>query len=210
MINTFCPFLKEKCKGNECVMWKNEECVLVSFLEHVQEGVPLSEEGMPTLEEGIERSPIILHREEAEVPDWIKKRTPEELAVEMLEFMNKEFPEDEGFSFHTASRYFWENKGVQEFLMPSEARLKIQRAEFLAQREIKRKAEAERKRKLKEEKDEIPSLVGQCVDWAKDNSLKKVTLADVDSFLFEKDLELMPETKRILYAMANVKLKASK
>lgn len=210
MINTFCPFLREKCKGNECVMWKNEKCVLVSFLENVQKGVPLPEEDMSTLEEGIERSPMSLHREEAEVPDWIKKRTPEELAVEMLEFMKKEFPEDEGFSFHTASSYFWESKGVQEFLMPSKTRLKIRRAEFLAQREIKRKAEAERKRKLKEEKDEIPSLVGQCVDWAKDKSLKRVTLADVDAFLFEKDLKLMPETKRTLYAMANVKLKSRK
>ncbi|MGQ9507725.1 MAG: hypothetical protein ACUVTB_07740 [Candidatus Bathycorpusculaceae bacterium] len=83
-------------------MWKNDECVLVSFLERVQEGFSLPAEEVPPLEEGIERSSIIFHRGEAEVPDLIKKRTPEELAAEMLDFIKKEFPEDEGVSYHTA------------------------------------------------------------------------------------------------------------
>ena len=210
MINTFCPFLRETCKGNECIMFRDEECLLVSFLQAVREGAPTPEEGMPSMQEGIERGGLILHREEAEVPDWIKKRTPEELAVEILEFVKKEFPEEEWFGFHLASRYFWESKGVQEYMMPSEVQLKIQRANFLAQKELTKQAEAERKRTLQEEKDELPSLVGKCVDWARINGLNKVTLADVDTFLLEKDLELMHETKRALYSMANLKLKSKK
>ena len=190
-------------------MWKDEKCVLVSFLEQAQEGLPLPEEGMPPLE-GIERSPMILHTEEVEVPDWIKKRTPEELAVEMLDFIKKEFPEEEGMRYHTVFSYFWESKGVQRFLLPSEASLKIQRAEFLVQKEIMKQQEAERKRRLQEEKDELPSLVGKCVDWARDYGLKRVTLADVDTFLLEKDLNLMHETKRALYSMSNLKLKSKK
>ena len=67
-MNTFCPFFKENCKGNECAMFKNEECLIVSFLEHVSEEIP----EQASEEEGIERSGLILHREEAEVPDWIK------------------------------------------------------------------------------------------------------------------------------------------
>ena len=44
MINTFCPLTRDKCKGDECVMWKNEKCILVSFLENVQEGINKPEE----------------------------------------------------------------------------------------------------------------------------------------------------------------------
>jgi hypothetical protein len=179
-------------------MWKNEECLLVTFLQRIQEGVPLSEENVPSSEEGIERTGFFFHREEAEVPDWIKKGTPEELAAEILEFIKKERAE-RGFDYYSASRYFWESKGIREFLMPSEVRSKIQRADFLAQ-----------KRTLQEEKDELPSLVGKCVDWARINNLNKVTLADVDAFLLEKDLDLLRETKRALYSMANLKLKSKK
>jgi hypothetical protein len=70
MINTFCPFLRDTCKGNECMIFRDEECLVVSFLEALREGAPIPEEGMPPMEAGIERSGLILHREEVEVPDW--------------------------------------------------------------------------------------------------------------------------------------------
>lgn len=82
-MKTFCPFFKETCKGNECVMFKNGECLIVSFLQIASEGVPSPE--------GIMTSGIEIRREEAEVPDWIKTRTAEELAVEILEFKKNEF-----------------------------------------------------------------------------------------------------------------------
>jgi hypothetical protein len=208
-MNTFCPFFKETCKGNECVMFKNEECLIVSYCEqYISEGIPeeVSEE------EGIERSGLIPHREEAEVPDWIKKRTPEELAIDILEFKKKEFPEDEEVHFHTVSNFFWKSKGIEAhgYLMPSEAQLKIDRAEFLAEREITRKEEAQKKKRLMEEKEEIPSLVSQVIDWARINGLKRLTLSDVDTYILEKDLDILYETKRALYAMANLKLKSRK
>ncbi|MCQ5373719.1 MAG: hypothetical protein NO515_01650 [Candidatus Methanomethylicia archaeon] len=120
------------------------------------------------------------------------------------------FSEDEGYSYHTAFRYFWESKGVQDFLLPSEARLKIQRVEFLAERELIKESESERKRKLQEQKDELPSLVSQCVDWARANGLKRITLADLDTFLLEKDIDLLHEIKRTLYSMVNLKLKTKR
>jgi hypothetical protein len=187
-------------------MFKNEVCLIVSFLEHVSEEIP--EEASE--EEGIERSGLILHREEAEVPDWIKKRTPEELAIEILEFKKKEFPEDEEVSFHTVSNFFWKSKGVESYLMPSEAQLKIGRAEFLAEREITKKEETQKKKRLMEEKEELPSLVSQIIDWARINGLKRVTLSDIDTYILEKDLDILYETKRALYAMANLKLKSKK
>ena len=206
-MNSFCPFYKENCKGNECVMFKNEVCLIVSFLEHVSEEIPEEE---ISEEEGIERSGLIPHREEAEVPDWIKKRTPEELAIDILEFKKKEFPEDEEVHFHTLSNFFWKSKGIESYLMPSEAQLKMDRAEFLAEREITRKEEAQKKKRLMEEKEEIPSLVSQVIDWARINGLKRLTLSDVDTYILEKDLDILYETKRALYAMANLKLKTGK
>jgi hypothetical protein len=209
-MDNLCPFFKENCHGNECIMWKNQECLLVTFLQRIQEGVPLSDENVPSSEEDIERTGMILHREEAKVPRWLKVSTPKELAAEMLEFKEKEFPEEEKVRFHILSRFFWQNKGVESVFLPSEAQLKIDRANYLAERQIAKEEEAKKKKQLAEEKEELPSLVSRCVDWARINSLKRVTLSDVDTFIMEKELDLLYETKRAMYAMANVKLKSEK
>jgi len=209
-MKTLCPFFKESCHGNECVMWKSEECLLVAFLQRIQEGAPIPEANMSSSEEDIESRRLILHREEAEVPKWLKTSTPEEIAIEMLEFKKKEFPKEEKVSFHTLSRFFWQNKGVHRFLLPPEVELKVERADSLAEREITRREEAQKKKRLSEEREELPSLVSQCVDWARLNSLNRLTLSDVDTYVMEKNLDILNETKRALYAMANVKLKSKK
>jgi len=206
-MENLCPFFKEACHGNECVMWKNEECLIASFLQRISEA---QEKGLPSTEEITGTGGMILHREETEVPKWLKTSTPEELAVEMLEFKEKEFPNEEKVSFHTLSRFFWENKGVERFFLPSEAQLKIERANYLAERQIAKEEDAEKKKRLAREKEELPSLVSQCLDWARMNNLRRLTLADVDTFVMEKELVLLNETKRSMYAIANVKLKSGK
>jgi len=202
-MNTFCPFFKETCKGNECVMWRDEACLIVSFLQIASEGVPSPEQIMET-------SRIEIHREEAEVPDWIKTRTAEELAVEILEFKKKEFPEDEYLGLHTISNFFWENKGIEHYYMPSEIRLKIERANILARTQIHREAEKQKKEQMQKEKEGLPSLVSHCVDWARTNGLKRLTLADIDAYILERNLDILKETRRGLYAIANVELKSRK
>lgn len=200
-MNTFCPFFKETCRGNECVIFRNEECLFVSFLQIVSEGVPS--------EEIIERR-IEFQREEVEVPAWIKTRTPEELAVEMLEFKKKEFPENENLGFHTISNFFWKSKGIERYAMPSDIELKVERANILAQREILKEEEKQKKEQWEKEKEELPSLVSQCIDWARTNGLKRLTLGDIDAYIMERNLDILRETRRALYAMANVKLKSKK
>jgi len=203
-MNTFCPFFKETCKGNECVMFKNGECLIVSFLQIASEGVPSSEEIMETT--GFE-----IHGEEAEVPDWIKTRTAEELAIEMMEFKKREFPDDEYSGIHTISNFFWENKGIEDtYSMPSEIRLKMNKANILARTQIRIEEETQRKEQMEKEKEELPSLVGQCVDWARTHGLKRVTLADVDAYILERNLDILKETRRALYVMANVQLKSKR
>jgi len=202
-MNTFCPFFKETCKGNECVMWRDEACLIVSFLQIASEGVPSPEQIMET-------SRIEIHREEAEVPDWIKTRTAEELAVEILEFKKKEFPEDEYLGLHTISNLFWEKKGIEHYQMPSEIRLKINRANILARTQIHREAEKQKKEQMQKEKEELPSLVSHCIDWARTNGVIRLTLADIDAYIFERNLDILKETRRALYAMANVQLKSKR
>jgi hypothetical protein len=68
----------------------------------------------------------------------------------------------------------------------------------------------QRKERLGKEKEEFPSLVSQCVDWARINGLKRLTLSDLDTYILEKDLDILQETKRALYSMANLKLKSKK
>lgn len=201
-MKTFCPFFKETCKGNECVMFKNGECLIVSFLQIASEGVPSPE--------GIMTSGIEIRREEAEVPDWIKTRTAEELAVEILEFKKKEFSEDENLGFHTISNFFWKSKGIERYLMPSDIELKVERANILARREILKETETQKRERLGKEKEELPSLVSHCIDWARTNGLKRLTLADIDAYIMERNLDILRETRRALYAMANVQLKSKR
>jgi len=202
-MNTFCPFFKETCKGNECVMWRDEACLIVSFLQIASEGVPSPEQIMET-------SRIEIHREEAEVPDWIKTRTAEELAVEILEFQKKEFSEDENLGFHTISNFFWKSKGIERYLMPSDIELKVERANILARREILKETETQKRERLGKEKEELPSLTSHCIDWARTNGLKRLTLADIDAYIMERNLDILRETRRALYAMANVQLKSKR
>jgi hypothetical protein len=152
----------------------------------------------------------MLLREERETPKWLKTSTPEELAVEMLDFKKKEFSEEEYMGFHSISHYFWSNKGVEKFCMSPEIQMKIEKAEMLAEKEIRKDEERQHKERLEKEKIELPSLVSQCVDFARMNNLKRLTLSDVETFMMEKNLDLMHETKRAIYAMANVKLKSGK
>ena len=106
-MNISCPFFKDECRGNECVMWKDEKCLIVTFMENFVR---------PPEEEREERAPIVvghLGLEEKEVPDEIKSATPEELAAELISFAKKEFPDEERVLIHRVSDLFWGSKNVE-------------------------------------------------------------------------------------------------
>jgi hypothetical protein len=198
-MDNLCPFFKEKCHGNECIMWKNEKCYIVSFLQRIAEA---PEEDMSSAEEGAETGRMVSRRG---VPELLETSTPEELAEQMVEFAKKEFPEEK-FGYSHIFHQFWESKGVQQFLLPTEAQSKIERANYLADRLI----DKEKKERLAKEREELPSLVSQCVDWAKITNIKTLRLADVEVFTMEKKLNVLDETKRDIWKAANVKLRSGK
>jgi len=167
-----CPFFRENCHGDECVMWKNEGCLLVSFLSGISEGIT-------HLDKGQELNGAMLERQIVEPPRWLKTSTPEAIAEELVDF-KKEFGEGVR-SVSSISHYYWSNKGVETYLMSPDIQMKIQKAELLADVEIRKDPETQRRDRLAKEKEELPSIVSQVVDFAKDNGLKSLTLADVDN-----------------------------
>ncbi len=143
-----------------------------------------------------------------EVPSEIKFATAEELASKLIAFSKKEFPNEEKIWIRSISQLYWGQKQINKWEMPPDIQLKIEKAEMLAQGQLDQEKETEQKIQLEKEKAALPSLVGSCVDWAKEHGIKRITQADVDAFLMEKDLEVLKQTKKSLYATANVAMKS--
>ena len=203
-MNIFCPLIREKCKGNECVMWVDEKCLLITFMKNFVQ---------PPEEEFEERVslPISYEHEEIsvkEIPEEIKSATPEELAAELISFAKKEFPDEERIWIRNIASLFWRSKNLERWGLPPEIQLKIEKAEMLAQKQLDTERDIKEREQLEKEKAELPSLVNLCVDWVKEHGLKRVTKADVEAFLLEKNIEILPQTQRALYAMVNVQLKS--
>lgn len=201
-MNTFCPFFRDNCRGNECIMFRDGDCLVVKFFQSVSEEHPERGEIVETTRFEIE--------EEAEVPDWLNNFTAEEIASEILEFKKERFPEEEYIHIHTAITLFWEEKGIQRYRMPSEISIKISQADTLASIMYRKEQQNQKKIRMEKENTELPSLVGRCVDWARTNNLKRVTVADIDAYILENELDILNETKRAIYAKTNVDLKANK
>jgi hypothetical protein len=185
-MSSLCPFFKETCHGNQCVMWRDESGLIVGIIGRILASYP---------DETSQEEAIIEERYNNDNPDGLENVNAEFLATELIDYAKKEMPHED---IQSVIQFFWQSKGIHRFISP-EIDAKIQRANHLA---IKQKLDAE--------KGEIPTLVSQLVDWARIKEYKRLTLADVDAFLFEKELTIMHETKRVLYSMANVKLKTGK
>jgi hypothetical protein len=213
LTDKLCPFFKEDCHGNKCVMWHNEECVIVAFLEGMQE-LSMSEKSVHSSQEPTEGTGVILQREVAEAPDWLKTASPEIIAKEILEFKESKFPEvhvgvtlRSRSNFHNFLFTYWTQKGVLKNLMPSEIQVRISEAERLAEQELVKKEQIEKKERLENETEQLPNLVSQFVDWTKPRSIKRPTLTEVEQFVVDKNIDILKETKRSIFIMANEKLK---
>lgn len=211
-MDNLCPFFKEQCHGNQCKMWKDEECLIVNFLSNLQEDNSENQNEQAPQEENIHlESHISSNRYETQqVPKWLKVASPEEIAQQILEFKDEEFKNGEEVRFHMLRNLFWSKKGVEQFFLPPEISMKIQQAEVKAQMQMKKEEDEKKKARLSQERDGLPDIVGQCVDWARTSGLKRLSLSDVDTFTLEKDIDILKETKKSLYSMANVKLKSGK
>lgn len=197
-MTVFCPLFRAECREHECMMFRNEECLFVTFLR----GVSYEDSGP---EEIIESSRFEQSRE-IHVPDWLEEKTAEELAEDILEFQKRRYPEEEFLNMYTITDIYWEEKVEDQHNLPSEIRNKIYNANSFAQSMFRKEKERLKANRLRKEHTELPSLVGQCVDWARENELEKVSEKDVSAFIFERKLEVMPATRRLIYTKANREL----
>ena len=207
-MKSLCPFFNGECKGNQCVMWYNENCLIVNFLQNISIGFERAESTEEVIEEPYQPRFEI---PKPSIPEEIKQTTAEELAVEYVTFLETEFPESELTPHGGNFQLFLNSKNItSHWNLPPDIQIKIQKAEILAREEIKKKIEIEHRLRIEKEKEELPSLISRCIDWAITYGFKKVTLADVDAFLLENELDILKETKRTLYSLTNLKLKAKK
>ena len=205
---SLCPFFNEECKGNQCVMWSDGECLVVGFLYQLKTGF-LSEPDADTF--SMEEPMIRFERPEPEIPDDIKNSSPESLAAEYIAFIETEFPDsDMGHRYGNFDLFLQTKNLTDRWQLPADIKIKIEKARTLAREEIRKRAETERKLRLETEREELPSLVNRCCDWAITNGMKRVTVADVDAFILENEYDIIKETRRALYAMTNVQLKSKK
>lgn len=202
-MNAFCPLIKETCKEKECVSWKDEKCLFFSYLE--SRISDLDAYSRPEFDDFDDEKP-------KQVPSDIKSTTPEKLAEELFAFAKTEFSieADERVWIGNISEHFWKSKKLDKWDLPPDMELKIEKVERIAQQLIDAERQALLEKRLEKEDVELPALVAECVTWAKQHGLKKVTVADVDSFVMKKKLNIHYQTKRNLYATVNLELKTAK
>jgi hypothetical protein len=196
----FCPLIKEECKGDKCVMWfKKEEgegeCLIPLYLDMHSDYL------FHILEE---YDAQVQAREESK-SKVVESATPEELAKELVSFFKEQYPEEQWVDYK--SGVFWESKGVIRDSLPPDLRLKVQKAERLAQEEIDKEWKEEIKERLEKESADLPSLVISCIDWAKSKGLTNLAKMEIETFLSEKNLDLLPQTQKILKTQVNFGLK---
>jgi len=264
---SLCPFFKELCKENQCMMWKDGNCLISGFLQGGLVLDEVEEEGVTSYSGGIS---------EPSIPEYFKSVSAGDIANEYREFIRREFPESTSKSYEIFD-LFLQSKGLdRRYDIPLEINLKVTKARMLVEQEndmlsnaetqlqiekekaelpmlidkfiewlenkglnkarlldvdrfttennldllydttrdiyeiSQTKLEEKRKQKILKEKNEIPSLVDQCVDWARANGLRNVSKADIETFLLEKEYDLTKETQKAVYSLSNTRLKSRK
>lgn len=199
---SFCPFFKEDCKENQCVMWLDENCMVVNFLQKIHTAVP-SDEDLESEPIGYVSEPFT-----TSIPEYIQASTPESLVSDYVTFLRDEFPDSESRPYGMWE-LFIQSKGLSgRFGLPSDTAMKLGKARALADIELSRLRDTERKERLEREQIEVPSLVDKYIDWLDEKKLQKVRLADVSRFTTEFQLDLLRDTERDIYDKAQLKMES--
>ncbi|MEM3538466.1 MAG: hypothetical protein QW193_01115 [Nitrososphaerales archaeon] len=143
-----------------------------------------------------------------EVLKEIQSKDENQLADEMLVFLSKEFPEANMIGYRN-TELFWEQKGIHRWSLEPKLRLKVEKAEAIVRQKLEQERLKKEKEQIEKEKKLLPKLVEECLDWARNNQIKKVTKSNIDYFLIEKEIELTKTSRDALYNQVNFKLRAT-
>lgn len=141
--------------------------------------------------------------DDAAIPSEISDTSPEDLAEKLVEFAKSQTPSKGKIWIPNIARRFWETRMGYQNIGSSEIQEKMCVVENLAQNLI----EQEREMRKKKEVSELPSNTNNCVTWAKNHGLRRITVSDLQVFLSDSGLELLTESQKMLQAQVNLKLK---
>ena len=157
---SFCPLIKETCKGNQCTMWLDEKCLVVNFLSQplftaidddigLEIDLPVSSTSGVTY--GSSRS--------TQTPSWVKDASPEDIVSEYVRYMDREFPDSEPYNVWSI---FLRSIGCYyDYNMAPEIELKLQKARILAETESDKRREVKLQLRRDQEFATMDSLVDQ-------------------------------------------------
>ena len=193
----FCPLIKENCKHESCVFWQ-EKCLFVLFFQNCI--------AKPNVEvyAGAEED-----EDEIVIPDEVKNFSAEQLAELAFSYAQKEVQEEEQkWLFSDFFDEFWNSIGLEDkYDLSNDIRAKIDKAEKITEKKWEKKIADSGRAKFQKEKESLPQLIQDCTKWAKQNGLKRVTQSDISTFLLEKNIDILRETKTMLYSKTNALLK---
>ena len=170
----FCPLIKDECRNEQCVMWGDEECLIIPVLKYFGN----SEEESPDDQTEIEE----------EVPEEIKSATPIELADELMTFYKAH--DLEGNTLYLDPLVltpFWESKGVDKFSAPLEIKAKIIKTEELFDKRLQSELDEAELKVLEKEEAELPALADSCCSLGKRKGAQKSSGSKYRLIPTEKD-----------------------
>ena len=142
--------------------------------------------------------PIDSNKEEEDV---LKKYSIEDLTKEMIEFIKKEYGNIKDDDISIAIRDFWLRKNLKiNYETDPKLTIKIERVRenvfnfFYNERN-------------EEEKNLLPNLLKDCLEWARKEELKKINMSNLNAFLSERGISLNKTNFDILYNKINLELK---
>ncbi|MEM3787060.1 MAG: hypothetical protein QXZ59_06720 [Nitrososphaeria archaeon] len=145
----------------------------------------ISKETEVTTYRGVSRT---LTQASKEALEELQTKSENELAEEALAFFEKSIPTT---GYH-GLELFWENKGINKWMLEPKLRFKVEKVEALVEQ-----------KRIEKEKELLPKLVEECLKWAQDNGLSRITKSNIDYFLIEKNIELTRTSRDVLYNKVN-------
>ena len=166
---------------------------------HLVEGGTANDEPVILFWDPEKERPERVESTKQRIPEEVRVKSVEELAHEMMEFVEKESLDD--VPFHEVGSIFWRKKGLDLFVF-GDPDITLKRVKVEA-RVIKKLEEVE----LKKHKSTLYSIKPKIMEKARKHDLKKLTETDIELFLMEYGITLSRSLKRMLRTLANLELK---
>lgn len=143
----YCPVIRAECKKDPCIMWQDESCALVEYLNHVREARSISIPGLGTVRP---KSGKIVDKTSAVGIDEIKGTEIDELAAQLLDFADREALINENMERfdYQLTEAFLESRGIDEFDAPSTVKSKMRKALKAAEKLLEKRQADQQRRKI--------------------------------------------------------------